>query len=343
MFLPVAVRGGQFGSVSVFFIRRAARLVPAYWVCLGISLALIAIVSGSRSMPGWESIAAHLAVLQTPGRMLDDGIALGFGVIPPVWTLSVEVAFYLVLPLVAAWWYRRPWAGLVAAAILYVVWREFGLHAGDLAGVVDIEMSAAAEDRFATFYGSQFPTWAVALGAGMTVAGLYVKLRDRFEAPVLERRAAWATLGFGLLLVLFVYLAGQEAVEDPDPFAGLFASQSTVVGVGYPLVLGSFLLAIALGPGWLQRPVANRPLSWAADISYGVYLIHFAVVFVAIRELDIPNQGRATALLLWSLLVYPVSIGYAYLSARFLERPVRAWAHRYGRRRQAKDRAHAMA
>jgi peptidoglycan/LPS O-acetylase OafA/YrhL len=343
MFLPVAVRGGEFGRVSVFAVRRAARLVPAYWVCLGISVVLLATVSDSPGPPSWGSVLSHLAIVQTPVQLFEDGVALGFGVIPPVWTLSVEVAFYVVLPLVAGWWYRRPWAGLVAAAPLFIAWREFALHVGDLANVVGIELSASVQERFATYYGSQFPTWGMALGAGMTVAWLYVKLRDRVAPDELARRAAWATLGLGLLLALFVYLAGREAVDDPDPFAGLFAGQSTFVGLGYPLVLGGFLLALALSPRWLQLPVSNGPVRWAADISYGVYLIHFAVVFFAIHEFNLPNHGRASDLLLWSALVYPVSIGYAYLSAKFLERPVRAWAHRYGRRRQAKDRAHALA
>jgi peptidoglycan/LPS O-acetylase OafA/YrhL len=343
MFLPVAARDGEFGRVSVFAVRRAARLVPAYYVCLGISLVLLATVTDSPGLPGWGPLLAHVAIAQTPVQLFADGVALGLGVIPPVWTLSVEVAFYLVLPLIAAWWYRRPWAGLVVAAALFILWREFALHLPGAADLFGIELSSTVQERFAAYYGSQLPAWGMALGAGMTVAWLYVKLRDRISAGALASRAAWATLGFGLLLALFVYLAGEEAVEDPDPFAGLFAGQSTLVGLGYPLALGGFLLALALSPRWLQRPVANRPLSWAADISYGVYLIHFAVVFFAIHELDLPNHGRAWDLLVWSALVYPVSTGYAYLSARFLERPVRAWAHRYGRRRQAKDRAHALA
>ena len=343
MFLPVVARGGEFGSIAVFAVRRAARLVPAYWVCLGISLILLATISDSQGLPSVGSLLAHLAIVQTPIQLFDDSLVLGFGVIPPVWTLSVEVAFYLVLPFIAGWWYRRPWAGLVAAAIFFIVWREFALHVEGVADLFGIGLSSTVIEGFAVYYGSQLPAWGMALGAGMTVAWLYVKLRDRVPADVLTRQAGWATLGFGLLMALFVYLAGREATENTDPFYGLFASQSTFVGIGYPVVLGGFLLALSLSPSWLQRPVANRPLSWAADISYGVYLIHFAVIFLALNVLSLPNHGGAWDLFLWSAWTYPLSIGYAWLSARFLERPIRAWAHRYGKRRQAKDRAHALA
>ena len=47
---------------------------------------------------------------------------LGLGVIPPVWTLSVEIGFYIVLAFVAAAYYRRPFVGLALAAALLVAW-----------------------------------------------------------------------------------------------------------------------------------------------------------------------------------------------------------------------------
>ena len=59
------------------------------------------------------------------------------------------------------------------------------------------------------------------------------------------------------------------------------------------------------------------------------------MIFFVLREFSFPSDGGVLAVLAWSAVVYPVSIGYAYLSARFLERPVRRWAHRFGRRAQA--------
>ena len=63
-------------------------------------------------------------------------------------------------------------------------------------------------------------------------------------------------------------------------------------------------------------------------------MIHFAVIWFALHEFSLPGDGSVGALLAWSALVYPTSFLYAYLSARFLERPVRRWAHRFGRRAQ---------
>ena len=98
IYLPTAARDGDFGSVRSFAIRRVARLVPAYYVALLIALLLLATVSSSEGLPGLGSIGAHLTMLQTPGLLVANDFKLGFGVVPPVWTLSVEAGLYLVVP-----------------------------------------------------------------------------------------------------------------------------------------------------------------------------------------------------------------------------------------------------
>ena len=51
VFLPTVARGGEFGSVRAYAIRRAARLVPAYWAILGIILLLGGLQLGPARLP----------------------------------------------------------------------------------------------------------------------------------------------------------------------------------------------------------------------------------------------------------------------------------------------------
>ena len=111
IYLPTVVRDGDFGRVSAFAVRRAARLVPAYYVTLLIALLLLATVEPSAGLPGGGEIGAHFAVIQTPLLLFTNDFQLGFGVVPPVWTLSVEVGFYVVLPLVATYYFGIPSSG----------------------------------------------------------------------------------------------------------------------------------------------------------------------------------------------------------------------------------------
>jgi peptidoglycan/LPS O-acetylase OafA/YrhL len=335
IYLPTVVRDGDFGRVSSFALRRAARLFPAYYVTLLIALLLLGVVASSPGFPGAGSITDHLLVLQTPTLLFIDNFELGFGVVPPVWTLSVEIGFYVLLPLVAVWYFRHPLAGLVAAALVVVAWRELADHIDAAVNIFGVDMSSHAANRFDTFHANQFPSWTLALATGMTGAWAYVRLRDRFPRERLEKLAIWGTAVAGLVLAFEIYLAGRGAVHDVFPFEGLFARESLVVTLGYPLALGAVMVGFTLIPQKSQWPCAAPAIRWIGDISYAIYLIHFAVIFFAIHEFSLPGDGSVPAVLAWCALVYPVSIAYAYLSARFLERPVRRWAHRFGRRAQA--------
>ena len=334
IYLPTVARGGDFGRVSAFAIRRAARLFPAYWLVLTLALILLAVFGAAGTFPGGGEILAHFTVVQTPALLFDDGLSLGFGVVPPVWTLSVEVGFYLVLPFVAAAYFRRPLIGLALAAAIAAVWHLLGANADSVASFFGTDLSAAAEARIDTYYASQFPSWVLALAAGMTGAWAYVRLRDRFEPRLLQRRALAGTAVATAAFAVIVYLSGHEAVSDPNPLTGLFARQSLGLALVYPTLLAVILIGLALTPRWLQLPLANTPLRWTGDISYAIYLIHFAVIWVALEELSLSQDGSVAALAAWCALVYPISFFYAYLSAVFVERPVRRWAHRFGRRAQ---------
>jgi peptidoglycan/LPS O-acetylase OafA/YrhL len=170
----------------------------------------------------------------------------------------------------------------------------------------------------------------------MTGAWAYVRLRDRIPPERLTKLAIRGTAVAGLALALEIFLAGRGAVHDVFPFEGLFARESLLVTLGYPLALGVVLVGFALIPQKAQWPCAAPAIRWIGDISYAIYLIHFAAIWFALHEFSLPSDGSVIAVLVWCAVVYPVSILYAYLSARFLERPVRRWAHQFGRRAQAR-------
>jgi peptidoglycan/LPS O-acetylase OafA/YrhL len=88
----------------------------------------------------------------------------------------------------------------------------------------------------------------------------------------------------------------------------------------------ALMASIVLAPFWLQRPFDNSPTRWLAEQSYGIYLIHLVICwYVGIVWLDLPRDGTLRAALLWFAVVIPTSIGYAYLSRRFVEVPARRW------------------
>ena len=68
----------------------------------------------TAGLPPRDALAVlyHLLFLHNEVSIAFDAYYPGFGVNPAVWTLSVEIVFYLLLPLVATRYRRHPFIGL---------------------------------------------------------------------------------------------------------------------------------------------------------------------------------------------------------------------------------------
>lgn len=67
------------------------------------------------------------------------------------------------------------------------------------------------------------------------------------------------------------------------------------------------------------------------DISYGAYLMRLPILIYVTVKLDLASKSRPVAFLIATLFTVPLAFAYGYLSARFLEQPIRRWARKYGR------------
>lgn len=348
VFLPTAARAGRFGSVRSYAIRRAARLVPAYWLILALGIVLVALIPVTPPLPVAHplGVAVHAVFLQSPAQLFTGSVPLGFGLNGVVWTLSLEVTFYLLLPLIAGWYYRRPFVGLAVAALFTAAWHELFLHLGAVTDFLGVHLSADDAARAQVASLSQFPFFAFSFAAGMTGAWAYVRLRGAYPAALLRRRAAVASLVALIALAVFAYLVGSGAGAT---FGAEQARRPPVLALGYSGSLAAVMVALALSPEWLQWPFANRPARRLGDISYGIFLVHVVIITFAVRALGgtpfggapeiaaargllVTGDGTVGQMLVLTAIVVPLSLAYGWASARFLEQPLRRWAQRYGRR-----------
>jgi peptidoglycan/LPS O-acetylase OafA/YrhL len=252
-------------------------------------------------------------------------VPLGFGIDGPLWTMSLEVTFYVILPFIAAWYFRRPLAGLVVAAAITVVWHEALIH-------WPTTLTSAAY--------TQFPFFAFSFGAGMTGAWAYVRLRERYRPEQLARHVGWVQLLSLVSLLVFCYLVvshhGRSFLGDEA------ARRSPVIALGFTGSLATLMVATALGPMRWQRPFAHPFARWLGDISYGMYLIHYVIIVYAGHLLfnssaDVsgsihPGSGSFATFVGLAAVVLPLTVLYGYVSGHYLEQPIRRWAQRFGRR-----------
>ena len=330
VFLPTVARDGEFGGIGGYAIRRAARLLPAYWLALLLTLVVIVVVLNAP-LPDLGQGLWNFSGQQQWASFFDPAFHVGFGLNVVTWTLTLEIGFYLVLPFIAATYFRHPIAGLLISALVSVAWRLAFLHVQGIADVLGGQINDQRGGELLASSSGQLPTWWFAFGAGMTAAWAYVELPRRYGRATIQRYAPRVLLASVAGITIFAWLAGNFAIGRDPITAGIMAERDSFVFLGYVSMMSLGMLALALSPG-KQLPFAHPLARRLGDISYGIFLSHAVIVFVLLIELSLPQDGSLKAFLLMAGTVLPLSIGYGYLSARFLEQPIRRWAHRFGRR-----------
>jgi peptidoglycan/LPS O-acetylase OafA/YrhL len=313
LYLPVARRGGTFGSVAAYARRRMARVLPAYYVVLIVCLLayplMVTVAIGEHVTA--SSLLAHALLLQQEARLIPGySGSLGFGVDPVVWTLSLEALFYVSLPFVAAIFWRRPWQAIALAIAVGVVARLL------------LDGSSSSGDGSVLL--SSFPVHLADFAAGMGAAMLYVRWQER-DAPV-WRPAPWlvvtvAVAGAGAALVALAAVGGPDATAVRD---GVRANAPLMALL--PFAFAAAIAGFALAPAAVRRPLELAPVRWLGTVSYGVFLVHYPVLLFGRTTLDILHNGSTEAFVRLTAYALPVSLLLGWLSWVAIERPARRLA-----------------
>jgi len=155
-------------SVRSYFSKRARRLLPAYlFVIFGCAFGL----AGLSTLPAaeyftspdlWKYLGANLCFLNflhpsLPG-VFDHPLISDTAVNGSLWTLKIEVGFYLVIPLLMLWLRksRRPWLVLLFIYVSAVLYKS-GL----------VALSESSRFGMASFLSHQLPAFMSYFAAGM--------------------------------------------------------------------------------------------------------------------------------------------------------------------------------
>lgn len=288
---------GRFSFVS-FYARRARRILPALIVLSLIVLAAGLILLSPRELTGYarNGFAALLGLSNIQYARGSDYFAPAAHLDPflMTWSLGVEEQFYVFLP-----------------PLLLLLFRyRFRTRMAVLLGVMGISLAACivltASAPRAAFY--LIPTRAWELGLGVVLA----LMRRRGQGPLLGQGSAdlAGALGLGAIVLCIPLYDGATA------FPGLAALLP---------VLGSTALIAAEG-GRINRLLAVQPLQAIGLLSYSWYLYHWPfMAFTRSAALEAPSPELLSVVAL-------ISLGAAWLSWRYVERPFRhSQSHHEGR------------
>jgi peptidoglycan/LPS O-acetylase OafA/YrhL len=355
LFLPM-VRRGSVGSVKAYFARRTARIVPLYYVTLVALLVLWPFFehpAGAyeefplRSVDGLYAFGLHLGFLhdvflgQSPAginALWSNPWTDGFAVNGVVWTLTLEAIFYVLLPLIAKPFLRRPllWViGGVGGAFLF----RYGLnHLEDITDFFGFHFEPATYVHLQIGLGTSFPWYMSHFALGMGAAYLAVKM-ERDPGKLRWLRTSWLPLLAGAAAVLYTwwYIGHAFLITRSNP-ANPYQSDYFTYGaeIAVAAAFAFFLLATVVGPPWGRRIWTMRLTRWTGDLSYGIYLWHLMVLEFVIGTLGVAalpvTMGTNTRFLEFLVIVLPITLVLATLSRRFLELPGIRWGRKWSQR-----------
>jgi peptidoglycan/LPS O-acetylase OafA/YrhL len=255
--VEAAATGARTPDVRRYLLRRALRILPAYWLTLaGCALLL----PSNAGVSGAELVRfATLTHIYVPSFM--------FGLVQ-VWSLATEFAFYLVLPLAAVLALGRRWRPVRTAVA--VTAGGVLISAGWL---VAMGVGLLDPDRTVNW----LPTYAIWFGAGMGLATAHVALRTG-TAP-----GRWRFLDeWGAAPGTCWVIAAALLALASTPIAGprtLLATYS-IVELGIRVVLFAGIATMILIPGAFGPPTRFKaaasagPARWLGAVSYGLFLWH---------------------------------------------------------------------
>jgi peptidoglycan/LPS O-acetylase OafA/YrhL len=345
LFLPT-VRDGTFGSVREYAWRRVARIAPAYYVGL-IGFALVYPLISAPGTPGFwvrdqlESFGIHALFLQR--ELLGDthglwgfGTTVGFGYNGPLWSLSIEIAFYVTLPLLAIVCLRRPLLACVGALALGTLWRVGTWHL--VPHVLPSDWSATRKSDAIVGLAYQYPALLGHLVLGMTAGWAYVKVIRGPEGS----RLAWVRAHASLLQIpaaaLFIgSLVYSGHRDNAKLFSGWYFHYARDV---LPTAAFALLLLIAALSGRrAQWPWTNPFMRWVGDVSYGAYLWHGIVIWFALWQFGWFPTSPSVGDHVWpffrnAIFVIPMALVLGWVSYRYVEQPAIAWMRQRLRQRR---------
>ena len=293
--LSPARHGWRLDSIRTFAVRRARRILPAYWAALAFSIAIAWLVAPppGEGLPGSRSAIVNGLLVQnivgapSPNRSL--------------WTMAVEAQLYLVFPLLLLTVRRYCGLAMVAAVTLVVA----------AVGIVGPHVP-----RLDTFVIQSAPDLAALFAIGIMAAGIVGASRARRSWP-------WGWFALAAAVPVFAVIWWRGSVWT---LGHLFW-----VDLAFGPAIALLLAALATGrPKPLLRVLDSRPLRSLGMSSYSLYLIHGPVVIV-VYEKFVAERFRhgVPAFLLTAALVVPITIALSKLFAAAFERPFlrrRTWS-----------------
>ena len=307
LYLPWARLGEDEKAQSplAFYEKRLARVHPSYLLTIAVmfAVALAANAYGGNRAFMLRDLLSHLTYTQM--FAYDTYYATNLG--GSLWTLALEMQLYLLFPLLARAFRRRPVLTFTAMVGLALVSRGY--------------IAAAYYD--VSLYFNQLPAYLDTFALGMAAALVHVKLSGLRHGALTRLVCSAATLA--ALWLLFRTAKEQAGCMSTEAIRVGQMNRRLTMGL-----LGALLLIASANAGWLVRHILSNPVTrFVSAVSMQFYIWHQTIAVWLLKARLIPSayaNPNYDGDLLWqkryTLACFAVALAAAALLTYGFERPI---------------------
>lgn len=300
---PRSNRLSQWAGVLKYYRKRVARIIPAYWVLVVIVLAFFPVGSGADFWVWLKNLT--LTQVYFPNSL--------HGGLTHLWSLSVEVSFYVALPLLAVPMLRlnphtkqlKRIFWILGLAVVSYGWIYLPIPYPD--GVNPHIGPIAYFSWFAA--GMIFAELESLQGNGSDHA------QKTFATLQVWASRRWLWLSLAVVAIIIAAVIGPEGLVDLTNWE--FTRRQLCGLVFGAAIIGPWTLAPS--SRFLETPIMQALGRW----SYGIFLWHVALLSVAFPLLGVSIFSGH--LLSVSIVTVALSIIFAAASYALVEEPARRW------------------
>lgn len=252
-------------DTAAFYKKRLIRILPPYLLCIAIYAVFIVRPNDYTSArPYFEDLLSHLTFTHT----FSEAVCFGTKYPTSLWTLCIEMQFYLIFPMLLHFFRRFPvrtWLMLQMISELF-----FALFVRTEDGGADNMLI------------NQLPAFLGVFANGMLCARLYHSITETVNR---DNRRAISLLGtlisvFSIITVVCMLRDGLNRAESVQRWQIDYRFIFSVV-------ICVLILSLSQAGGALRILFSAKPLRFTAAISYNLYIWHVPVM-LELKKLHIP-------------------------------------------------------
>ena len=270
LYLPYAQAGAKLPGIGAFYKRRLIRILPSYLLCV-LPMFVLGCVRGSYPS-AWDAVKDLLAHL-TFTHTLFDFSYFRTPINGALWTLGVEMQFYLLFPFLARAYRKFPlltWAGMAAVAFGF---RWYAIRQADT-----------------SLYVNQLPAFLDVYANGFLAATAFAALHQRLAKGMDRKAKLFSTVGAVFFLcALMMLVRAQSTCYQGSALDYYEAIRHGQLERRFLLscALSGFMLCAAFSLPPLRFLLGNWVMRFLASVSFQFYIYH-QMLAVKLREWHIP-------------------------------------------------------